>query len=192
MNAVKSAIHCSESVEIERLIFTEPVLAKQKCALLLARARKNFDASTFISASLHFSLIEDQLGDLPQAIVVLSEALVFAEEFKQAQQTPQLLEQIGRCYYSQANYPQALDYWHQCALLCGNQLNFLETRALALMGLGQICDVSGEHTQAIQLHQIAHSLLLTINNQFLLTMAKINWAVNLQKIGLSEESREIL
>lgn len=160
--------------------------------MLLAQARDKFNASTFISAALELSLIEDQLGDLPQAIAVLSEALVFAEEFKQTQRVPQILEQIGRCYYSQGNYPQALDFWHQCASLCGNQSDFLETRTLALMGLGQICDACGENEQAIQLHQLAHQLLSSMSNYFLLTMAKINWAVNLQKTGQTEAARALL
>ncbi|MBM5571746.1 MULTISPECIES: hypothetical protein [Deefgea] len=192
MNAVQLGAHNQQLAEMQQLIFTEPVLARQKCGQLLAHARHAFDAPTFISAALSLSLIEDQLGDLQQAISVLSEALVFAEEFKQKQRIPQLLEQIGRCHYSQANYPQALDYWHQCALQCGQQNDLLETRALALIGLGQICDACGENAQAIHLHQLAHDLLLSINNYFLLTMAKINWAVNLQKTGQSEAARTIL
>ena len=192
MNAVKLNAHSQQLAEIEQLIFTEPVLARQKCTALLAQARAKFDTATFIAAALQLALIEDQLGDLAHAIAVLSEALVFAEEFKQSQGVPQLLEQIGRCYYSQASYPQALEYWHQCAVLCGNQIELIETRGLALMGLGQICDASGENAQAIALHQMAHFLLLKVDNVFLLTMAKINWAVNLQKIGQSETARSIL
>ncbi|MGL4994978.1 MAG: hypothetical protein ACRC6G_02245 [Deefgea sp.] len=192
MNAIKIDAYQQQLAAIELLIFTEPVLARQKCIALLALARKVYDAPTFIAAALQLSLIEDQLGDLAQAIAVLSEALVFAEEFKQPQRVPQLLEQLGRCYYSQASYPQALACWHQCAVLCGNQVDLITTRGLALMGLGQICDASGEHTQAITLHQMAHALLVNTHNYFLLTMAKINWAVNLQKTGNSAAARTIL
>lgn len=192
VDAVKSDVHSAQLKAVEQLIFTEPVLARQKCLAVLAGARQAFDAPTLIAAALQLSLIEDQLGDLESAIAVLSEALVFAEKFKLQQRLPQLLEQIGRCYYSQARYPQALEFWHQCAVLCGNDADFISTRGLALMGLGQICDACGENGQAITLHQRAHTLLAGIDDCFLLTMAKINWAVNLQKTGQNDAAEFIL
>ena len=192
VEVIKPDAHTRQLKVIEQLIFTEPVLARQKCMAVLAVARLAFDAQTFITAALQLSLIEDQLGDLEQAIAVLSEAMVFAEEFEQQAAIPQLLEQIGRCYYSQAHYPQALEFWHQCAVLCGNDASLIATRGLALMGLGQICDACGENAQAITLHQLAHTLLSSIDDCFLLTMAKINWAVNLQKTGQNAAAETIL
>ncbi|WP_027469822.1 hypothetical protein [Deefgea rivuli] len=177
---------------IQALLFTEPVRARELCLALLAQTRQTFDAKTFIAAALQLSQIEDQLGDLTSAINQLFEAMVFAEEFKQSQCRPEILEQIGRCYYTQACYPQALEHWLQCVVLCGKDAEFLKTRSLALMGLGQICDVWGDHALAVRMHASAHQLLLDTGDVFLRVKAKINWAVNLQKTGDLIGAKELL
>lgn len=173
-------------------MFVDPVSARAQCLGLLDDARRAFDITCFIDAALQLSQIEDQLGDLNNAITQLSEAMVFAEEFKQTQRFPEILEQIGRCYYTQACYPQALEHWQQCAQLCGNQAQLLKTRSLALMGLGQICDAGGDNRLAVQMHEAAHRLLLDADDVFLLVKAKINWAVNLQKLGDSTAAKSLL
>ncbi len=173
-------------------MFVDPVSARSQCLALLDDARRAFDITCFIDAALQRSQIEDQLGDLNSAISLLTEAMVFAEEFKHPQRLPEILEQIGRCYYSQACYPQALEHWQQCAELCGNQAEFLKTRSLALMGLGQICDAGGDNRLAVQMHAAAHQLLLDSEDVFLLVKAKINWAVNLQKIADPDAAKVLL
>ncbi|MBM5571747.1 MULTISPECIES: hypothetical protein [Deefgea] len=173
-------------------MFTDPVRARAQCLSLLDEARRVFDTSAFIDAALQLSLIEDQLGDLNSAISHLSEAIVFAEEFKKTQYIPELLEQIGRCYYTQACYPQALEHWQQCVTLCKNQPEFLKTRSLALMGLGQICDAGRDNRLAVQMHAAAHQLLADAGDAYLLVKAKINWAVNLQKLADSVAAKALL
>ncbi|QZA77186.1 hypothetical protein K4H28_12950 [Deefgea tanakiae] len=173
-------------------MFTSPVRSRTQCLALLDDARRAFDISAFIDGALQLSQIEDQLGDLTNAISHLSEALVFAEEFKQTQRIPEILEQIGRCYYTQACYPQALEHWQQCVELCQNQPELLKTRSLALMGLGQICDAGGDNHLAVQMHAAAHNLLIDFGDVFLLVKAKINWAVNLQKVADSIAAKALL
>jgi tetratricopeptide (TPR) repeat protein len=178
--------------QIAAAMFTDPVSARAQCLNLLGEARHAFDALCFIDAALLLSQIEDQLGDLNSAIAQLSEAMVFAEEFKQTQRLPEILEQIGRCYYTQACYPQALEHWQQCAVLCGKNSALLKTRSLALMGLGQICDAGGDNALAVQMHASAHQLLADVDDAFLLVKAKINWAVNLHKMGERRAAKELL
>ena len=173
-------------------MFTSPVRTRTQCLALLDDARRAFDIAAFIDGALQLSQIEDQLGDLSSAISHLSEALVFAEEFKQTQRMPEILEQIGRCYYTQACYPQAFEHWKQCVELCQNQTDMLKTRSLALMGLGQICDVGGDNHLAVQMHAAAHHLLINFGDMFLLVKAKINWAVNLQKLADSTAAKGLL
>ncbi|QLI81807.1 hypothetical protein HZU75_09810 [Chitinibacter fontanus] len=177
---------------IHAKIFTEPVQARAQCLTLLDEARAAFDTITFIRAAQQLSLIEDQLGDLPGAITVLTEAMAYAQEFRYFQQMPAILEQLGCCHYSLSHYPQALQYWQQCALLCGHQASLNKTRALALIGLGRICDVSDENQLAVRMHQAAHDLLLASQDPYLITMAKINWAVNLQKLAQFSQARALL
>ena len=177
---------------VKQSMFIEPVGARTQCLALLAEARQVFDAPCLIDCALLLSQIEDQLGDVKHALSCLTEALVYAEEFKQMQRTPEILEQIGRCYYSQACYPQALEHWQQCAVLCGKQVEFLTTRSLALIGLGQICDAGGDYALAVKMHSLAHGLLQGQDDPFLLVKAKINWAVNLKKIGEIPAAKALL
>jgi hypothetical protein len=72
----------SQIDEVASLIFTEPVQARARCYALLDEARLAFDMPTFVQAATQLSLIEDQLGDLPAAINVLSEAFAYAQEFR--------------------------------------------------------------------------------------------------------------
>lgn len=177
---------------IHAKIFTEPVQARTQCLALLDEAREAFDTVTFIRAAVQLSLIEDQLGDLQGAVNVLTEAMAYAQEFRHFQQMPAILEQLGCCHYSLSHYQQALQYWQQCVLLCGHQVSLNKTRALALIGLGRICDVSDENQLAVRMHQAAHDLLLASQDPYLITMAKINWAVNLQKLQQFAPAKNLL
>ncbi|WP_410499459.1 hypothetical protein [Chitinibacter sp. S2-10] len=163
-------------------IFTEPALARKQCIELLEQARLGADGKTFIAAAVQYSLIEDQLGDAHAALKLLSEAMAYAQEFHLIHEIPVILEQMGCCYYSLARYPQALQCWRQCAMLCGNQASMSKTRGLALIGLGRICDAAGNNELAVKMHQSGHQLLQITDDAYLITMAKINWAVNLQKL----------
>lgn len=88
-------------------LFTDPVKSRAVCLTLLEEARSAYDTQSFIDAALQLSQIEDQLGDLQSAISHLSEAIVFAEEFKQQKRIPEILEQIGRCYYTTGLLPSS-------------------------------------------------------------------------------------
>ncbi|QLG88825.1 hypothetical protein HQ393_11600 [Chitinibacter bivalviorum] len=177
---------------IDAHIFTDPVLARGFCMSLLQETREAFDIQHFIAASLRLSLIEDQLGDFAQAIEVLSEAMAYAQEFKLFQEMPAILEQLGCCHYSLAHYPPALSYWQQCVLLCGKQASLAKTRGLAMVGLGRICDVCGQNQLAVTMHEAGHTILLATEDAFLITMAKINWAVNLFKLQQYAAARVLL
>ncbi|WP_297575773.1 hypothetical protein [uncultured Deefgea sp.] len=183
LQLTEQAMRQQRVLAVAQSMFLEPVGARSQCLALLDEARAVFDAPCLIDCAVLLSQIEDQLGDLNHAIRCLTEALVYAEEFKQTQRMPEILEQIGRCYYSQACYPQALEHWQQCAVICGKQTAFLKTRSLALMGLGQICDAGGDYVLAEQMQCLAHGLLTGHSEVFLLVKAKINWAVSLKKIG---------
>lgn len=60
------------------------------------------------------------------------------------------------------------------------------------MGLGQICDAGRDNQLAVQMHAAAHQLLLDAGDAYLLVKAKINWAVNLQKLAQSREAKTLL
>jgi tetratricopeptide (TPR) repeat protein len=63
---------------------------------------------------------------------------------------------------------------------------------LAFIGLGRICDVANEHQRAVLMHQWAYQLLLVTGDAYLISMAQINWAVNLQRLQQLTQGKEIL
>ncbi|WP_348946115.1 hypothetical protein ABHF33_06305 [Chitinibacter sp. FCG-7] len=177
---------------IQARIFTEPESARSQCHVLLNVARDVYDVHTFIAAALQLSLIEDQLGDFASAINLLSESMAYAQEFRLFQQMPAILEQLGCCHYSLAHYPQALAYWQQCVLMCGHQSELSQTRGLALVGLGRICDAVGDNRLAVIMHKAGYQLLLGTHDPYLITMAQINWAVNVLKLADYPQARQLL
>ncbi|WP_373976601.1 tetratricopeptide repeat protein [Chitinibacter sp. SCUT-21] len=177
--------------EIENGLFTEPVVARSRCVALLDEARQGSDFQIFIQAALLFSKIEDQLADLPTALKTLEEALVYAQEFHWAEFEAAIFEQMGCCHYSLAQYDLALQDWRECILLCGHAAATY-TRALAFIGLGRLCDLAEQYQQAVAMHQHAHKLLLPSEDFYAITMAMINWAVNLQRLQRWDDAAELL
>ncbi|WP_273431212.1 hypothetical protein [Chitinibacter tainanensis] len=182
----------AELAAIATQIFTAPAEARSACLALLDEARLHFDVPVFIEAARQLSLIEDQLGDFAGAIAVLLEAQALAVEFRAYQQMPLILEQLGCCHYSLGHYPAALQYFRQAVLLCGRQAELQKTRALALIGIGRVCDAAGEHRHAVRMHQAASQLLQDSGDAYLITMAKINWAVNLLQLDERAAAQTLL
>ncbi|WP_028454489.1 tetratricopeptide repeat protein [Chitinilyticum litopenaei] len=181
----------AQLASIDAELFTKPADAQRRCLQLLEEARQ-VDEPAFIQAALKLSYIEDQLGETGTAISIIKEALVLARKLGLRAAEAELLEQIGRCYYTRGLYPEALNAWEPSLRLSDGLPELWRSRALALVGLGQICDAFGRNDRAVALHRRADLLLLGQQDDYLSSVIKINLGANLLKLDRLDEARVAL
>ncbi|WP_255991590.1 tetratricopeptide repeat protein [Chitinolyticbacter albus] len=175
--------HAQLLAEIKTATFVEPTRARVLCLRLLDSARHGHDPEALIRAALQLSLIEDQLGEVQEAAYALVEALAHCEEFGFRALEADVLEQLGRCHYTQGDYQPALDYWERCVRFCRGNPTLQRVQTQALVGIGQLCDACDDHEQAVRMHTAAHAQLDRIQDPYLSAMVKINLGYNQYKIG---------
>ncbi|WP_028450523.1 MULTISPECIES: tetratricopeptide repeat protein [Chitinibacter] len=145
--------------DIQRLLHSAPEQALQLSEQLLRESQQIGDMASLVQATVFIANTHNQLGVRCDDQQRLLEALMICQHHDLPHLAMDVLERLGRDYYTGGLYAESLAAWKQCIEVCRTLRHCGPTHADALIGLGHVCSAYNAYEQAVEFHRAALQLL---------------------------------
>ncbi|KAF0814521.1 hypothetical protein IGB42_00575 [Andreprevotia sp. IGB-42] len=180
--------------DIDRLLDSAETLIQHKAGeglQLALRAQRLADGCGHVAGGLRArriaGLAQGMMGQAQQATILLADTLKLAVQAGDVAEEAELLEALGRCFYSSGDYGAAMRHWHDClavALAGASYPAFVR----AQVGLGQVFFGYERYDAALEHHYKAFDYLHLVDDALLRGMVYINIAQDLYRLLRLDEA----